>query len=507
MNILKVNTKRKSRITVFYILFFVASILRSVVGNAQNWSVSNGGNSLRNGSSSEYGPTGENILWSGGLSSTIARSPVSDSIYLATVRITNSSDFLNGSRIVMMDIRNGDTLWTKNLPVDFPSTDWQNRISAIRKGVLYASRSGNGNSTYLYALNASDGSIIWSSESLIDERSVEGLNFLDNGDLIVGNMYSVMRINQSNGTTQWQSDRLAYGDGAQLAVFGSKIYGIINDLSDLKVAAFDVTNGQLLYKSNAIDNGLIQQLSLFLGNDGAVYLPRSQNNPVTDTLYSFTDNGSGFTKNWSIPIDYIPFSTSGIGPDGSVYSYSRSGKIIRIDPVSGTITDSSIAVLYGNASYPRMSIDAAGIVNVTNGGFSDGALFSFNADLTLRWQTAVTNVFLGGPLIGWDGTLVVCGVGNDIRAYRGDIQASLSENQSELEIKLYPNSVDKELNVSVPSELVGSNYWITDGMGKIVNGGKFLSEKTVIDCGELLSGIYFLIPENKSKKAHKIVKH
>ncbi|MBM3186079.1 MAG: PQQ-binding-like beta-propeller repeat protein, partial [Bacteroidetes bacterium] len=310
MNILKVNTKRKSRITVFYILFFVASILRSVVGNAQNWSVSNGGNSLRNGSSSEYGPTGENILWSGGLSSTIARSPVSDSIYLATVRITNSSDFLNGSRIVMMDIRNGDTLWTKNLPVDFPSTDWQNRISAIRKGVLYASRSGNGNSTYLYALNASDGSIIWSSESLIDERSVEGLNFLDNGDLIVGNMYSVMRINQSNGTTQWQSDRLAYGDGAQLAVFGSKIYGIINDLSDLKVAAFDVTNGQLLYKSNAIDNGLIQQLSLFLGNDGAVYLPRSQNNPVTDTLYSFTDNGSGFTKNWSIPIDYIPFSTS-----------------------------------------------------------------------------------------------------------------------------------------------------------------------------------------------------
>jgi len=157
--------------------FFTSTIvfltfLLSLHVSAQNWSVSTGGNALRNGSSSEYGPISEDLLWSGGLSSTIARSPVSDSIYLATVRISASSDFLNGSRIVMMDIRNGDTLWTKNLPVDFPSTDWQNRISAIRKGVLYASRSGNGNSAYLYALNASDGSIIWRSESLIDEQSV-----------------------------------------------------------------------------------------------------------------------------------------------------------------------------------------------------------------------------------------------------------------------------------------------------------------------------------------------
>ena len=111
---------------------------------------------MRNGLSAEYGPSEENLLWSGGQSSTIARSPVSDSIYLAAIRITNSSDFLNGSRIVVMDIRNGDTLWTKNLPVDFPSSDWQNRISAIRNGVIYASRSGNGNETYLYALNVAN---------------------------------------------------------------------------------------------------------------------------------------------------------------------------------------------------------------------------------------------------------------------------------------------------------------------------------------------------------------
>jgi outer membrane protein assembly factor BamB len=483
--------------------------LTSLNTSAQNWSVSTGGNSLRNGSTNEYGPTSENLLWSGGMPSTIARSPVSDSIYLATVRISNTSDVLNGSRIVMMDIRNGDTLWTKNLPVDFPNLDWRNRISAIRNGVVYASRSGNSNAAYLYALDAADGSVIWKSDSLIDESSAEGLNFLENGDLIVGNINSVMRVNKVDGTTVWQTYRLTYGDGAELAVYGSKIYGIINDLTQLKVAAFDTSDGQLLYKTEAIDNGLVQQQALFLGNDGTIYLPRSQNNPITDSLYSFTDNGAGFTQNWSVPIHYIPFSSSGIGLDGSVYSYSRSGKVIRIDPITGTISDSSQVILYGNASYPRMSIDAAGIVNVTHGGFSDGAFFSFNADLTLRWQTPIANVYIGGPLIGWDGTLVVCGVGNDIRAYRGDLQASLFENSAENSkkgISLYPNVVNDYLNVSISNKLVGSDYIVTDMQGKKILSGKFTSENEVIDFTFISSGMYLFKAEQNEDQVYRIVK-
>jgi outer membrane protein assembly factor BamB len=483
--------------------------LTSLNTSAQNWTVSTGGNSFRNGSSNEYGPTGETLLWSGGMPSTIARSPVSDSIYLATVRISNTSDVLNGSRIVMMDIRNGDTLWTKNLPVDFPNLDWRNRISAIRNGVVYASRSGNSNAAYLYALDAADGSVIWKSDSLIDESSVEGLVFLENGDLIVGNINSVMRLNKVDGATVWQTYRLAYGDGAELAVYGSKIYGIINDLTQLKVAAFDTSDGQLLYKTEAIDNGLVQQQTLFLGNDGTIYLPRSQNNPITDSLYSFTDNGAGFTQNWSVPIHYIPFSSSGIGLDGSVYSYSRSGKVIRIDPVTGTITDSSQVILYGNASYPRMSIDAAGIVNVTNGGFSDGAFFSFNADLTLRWQTPITNVYIGGPLIGWEGTLVICGVGSDIRAYRGDLTAAndgmLSDSESEFSM-LFPNPFRDQLNLKADPSLVGSSFVVYDCTGKSVYTGNISSEISTYDLSHLSSGIYLLGIGNKKDSLLKLIK-
>nr|NQU89075.1 VCBS repeat-containing protein [Bacteroidota bacterium] len=67
-----------------------------------------------------------------------------------------------------------------------------------------------------------------------------------------------------------------------------------------------------------------------------------------------------------------------------------------------------------------MAIDAAGRIFVTNGGFNDGMLFSFDPDLTGRWSEAVFRVNVGGPAIGVDGTMVVCGVGTDVRAYKGE---------------------------------------------------------------------------------------
>ena len=387
----------------------------------QDWNVSRGGNTQRNGLTNQYGPSDTTLLWSGGLSSVIAEPPVSDSIYLAAVRISSIGNFLQGSKIVMMDIRSGDTLWTKNLPIDFPATDWFNKISGLKDGVLYASRSGNSNKSYLYALNASDGSILWKSDSLIDESSSEGLNFLANGDLIVGNIYSILRINKNNGSTVWKTTRLTYQDGAELSIYGSKFYGIINDFQNVKLAAYDTATGQLLYKSPSLGGGLVQQQGLFIGTNGTIYFPRSQNNPLTDSLYSFKDNGSAFIRNWSVPIHYVPFSSGGVGNDGTVYTYGRNGNVIRLDPTSGAVIDSSMVVLYGDATYPRMNIDAAGRVYVSNGGFSDGHFYSFNSDLTLRWQTQLQNLYIGGPIIGWEGILILCGTGNNIRAYKGDI--------------------------------------------------------------------------------------
>jgi hypothetical protein len=183
--------------------------------------------------------------------------------------------------------------------------------------------------------------------------------------------------------------------------------------------------------------------------------------------------------------------------------------VIRIDPVTGTITDSSQVILYGNASYPRMSIDAAGIVNVTNGGFSDGVFFSFNADLTLRWQTPITNVYIGGPIIGWEGTLVICGTGTDIRAYKGDVSAAIDESLSNAESEfsmLFPNPFRDQLNLKADPSLVGSSFVVFDCAGKSVFSGMISSEISTLDLSHLSSGIYLLGIGNKKDSLMKLIK-
>jgi hypothetical protein len=156
-----------------------------------------------------------------------------------------------------------------------------------------------------------------------------------------------------------------------------------------------------------------------------VYAPRSQNNPVTDQFVAFEDTGAGFEIKWSTPdIGFIPFATHAIGPDGSVYTYETdvpaSEMVIRRrDPESGAVINSSDVLPTSNvAPSPRMAIDAKGTIFLTNGGFPNGALISLNADLSMRWMEPIVNVNIGGPALGSNGTLVVTGVGTNVRAYR-----------------------------------------------------------------------------------------
>ena len=46
--------------------------------SAQTWNTGSGGNSMRNGMTSERGPASEQILWQGGFSAVIAQQAVID---------------------------------------------------------------------------------------------------------------------------------------------------------------------------------------------------------------------------------------------------------------------------------------------------------------------------------------------------------------------------------------------------------------------------------------------
>jgi outer membrane protein assembly factor BamB len=387
---------------------------------ADNWNTGSGGKPSRHSLSSEYGPGDATLLWQNGYNAIIAQQAVIDGNIVAMSRIFNLNNVLHGTKIVAQDLITGDTLWTTELPVDFPDSDWRSRVSAFRDGVVYATRSGNTNYSYMYALDATDGSIIWKSEGLVNESSTESCSFASNGDLIVGNFDSVIRISAENGSTVWEIDRSCpTSNGQEVAVFGDRGYCWEPSPYGPVVSVIDLEAGEILFSSEALSPGIIQQLGLFIGPDGIIYAPRSMNNATTDFLFALKDNGDSLEELWSTPIGYIPFSTGGIGPDGTIYTYSSNGEVIRLDPADGTVLNTSEVIFTSLGASPRMAIDANGYVFVTNGEFATGNFYSFNPDLSLRWSEGITNVNIGGPAIGPSGTLVICGVGTNVRAYQG----------------------------------------------------------------------------------------
>ena len=418
---------------------------------SQGWNISSGGNTYRNGYFNVFGPQEPAIRWQGSLNAVFSQQSVSDGDYVIVSRTHNINDVLQGTKIVAHNLQTGDTAWTKILPVDFPSTDWRSRVSAARNGVVYATRSGNTNASYLYALDIHTGAIIWKSQELVDESSTEGVNFAPDGDILAGNFTNVMRINKEDGSTQWKTDRYApSSDGSQVAVFGGRCYTWEAAYPGPMVTAFDIETGQIVAHSPKYP-GLVQQVYLFAGNDGIIYAPRQQNNPIVDSLYALVDKGDVLDVKWSFPIAYTPFATMGVLTDGSVLAFSRDGALVRLDPDNGSVMNTSAEkVVTASAYFPRTAVDFYNTIYITDGGYPTGKLYAFNEDLTLKWVENIPKVNLGGPNLTCDGTLIVNGTGTDLRAYEGNGAVGITlDEPSPISVRATPNPFTDDIEIKI----------------------------------------------------------
>lgn len=384
---------------------------------ADDWTTPVGRDAARAGLSTESGPTDPTILWQGSRPAIVAQQGCAAGNLLILNRI-ESFAIPGGTWLVAHDLTTGAELWAVHLPYDPQAPGHREKVTGIRDGHVYATRCGDSRRDYLYALDPADGSIIWRSAEKIDEETTESAAFAEDGDLIVGNFTSLRRIEKNDGSTVWSTPRTTPATGgASAAVFGDRVYIWEASGTGPKVSVFNLATGQRLYQSAGY-GGLVQQLGLFVGPDGTVYAPRSQNNASTDYLIALRDTGSALVERWRVPLGYVPFASFAIGPDGSVYSYTAAREILRLDPATGDTLAISAPIMADFPMQPRMAADAAGRLYVTNGGFGLGFLYCFNADLTVRFSQSVNNVNLGGPVLGQGGILVVCGVGTDVRAFR-----------------------------------------------------------------------------------------
>jgi hypothetical protein len=333
------------------------------------------------------------------------------------VRQTSFPPETTGSPVVCQDLDTGAELWAKDIPAN--SGDWTAWVAGVNGGHVYAARSGNGASVSakLHCLDVVNGNTLWTSTDLIDAGAYDGVVFAPNGDPVVASFRKIWRINHLDGTTVWSVARQGSVSGnCGGAIHGNAVFIVDAAVGGEVIKKYDLTTGAFLYQSPVMSGFLVQNTPM-VGPDGTVYLSRVQNNVGVDFFFAFADSGVAFTQKWNVAAGYSTSSEFAVGAGGSVYHVAPNNEIHRLDPATGA-TIGNTGPIPADFSAPRIAVDAQGRVFLSNGAFSNGTFYSFNADLTLRWSVPVPNVNIGAPALGASGTLIVAGIGTNITAYR-----------------------------------------------------------------------------------------
>lgn len=311
------------------------------------------------------------------------------------------------------DLATGRELWRRSLPPGSHNA----HISGVRDGQVYASRSYSGSPEYYFALDAVDGSTLWQSQALIDENAFESLGFSPEGDPIVGGMTSIIRMDRATGHTVWSVSRSCVGWGAcSVAVSGNRFFAANFVSSGIGVDAYDVATGGKLYSSGPLSSGG-SQIQIFTGPGGRVYAPFVWNQ-AGDALIALNDTGVALTEAWRTPVPYLVFPAFAVWTDGSVFSFSTAHEIVRLNPATGAVIVRSTPLPFSSGFIPRLATDNSRLLMTLDDGTSTSATYAFGIDLSLLWKDALPHPFAGGPAIGRDGTLLVCGDSGNLKAYR-----------------------------------------------------------------------------------------
>ena len=82
----------------------------------------------------------------------------------------------------------------------------------------------------------------------------------------------------------------------------------------------------------------------------------------------------------------------------------------------------------------------------------------------------------------------------------------ITTNTKENDFVIYPNPASNNVNVKINTSLIGSQYTITDQLGRNVLTGKLTAETSVIELGNLANGIYLLRVGENIQQTFKVVK-
>lgn len=433
---------------------------------AADWSNS-GGNAFRNGLSPEQGPLEESLLWSGGRNGIISWQPVSEGDRLFLVRQDAWPGTPGDSPVVCMDLLTGQELWTADIP--YETGDWITWVGGVRNGLVYACRGGNGASVEapLYALDAMDGGIVWTTGFGIDAGTYDGMVFAEDGDPVIASFRDIWRIDAEDGSLVWHASRTGSVSGqCGGCLSGNAFYVVDAAAGGHRVIRYDAETGAELY-SGPLMPGFTAQCTPMAGPGDRVYFNRSQDNTGVDFFYAFQDSAGALTEAWHIPTVNACAPEFGIGPDGSLYFVIPGPRLARVDPADGAIL--SQTGLLEDYDAARIAVGADGTVYFSNGGSAQGRVRVFSGDLVPLWEIPVSGINVGGPALCAGGVLVVCGTGTDVRAYASGTGATEPEVPPASGLRVTPNPSAGTVTVLLPEAFRSSpEVTVLDLSGRLV---------------------------------------
>jgi outer membrane protein assembly factor BamB len=454
-----------------------------------NWN-NGGGNPQRNGFAAVDGPTIDSVLWQANTGGLFGMPVYIEGNRLVTMRFVSQTN----SPIVCYDLYTGALLWEK----DITGNTAKSLPIGVRDNQVYAVRSTDDPSgDTLYALDLNTGSKIWTSEAKVCVYGNASASFASNGDLLIQRSTHFSRISYQTGALVWSCVahgfvvghlEMSVNNGINTGYFLEQVGG------EAYLTAVDLSDGEKKYSrliNNTNPGGGVNQVPMIVGRNGIIYAHKQG-----DNITALEDDGTALTFLWETPLNGNPaFSHICEGADGSVYA-PYNDKIVRIEPVSGQIIDSSQSISVTPYFFPVISAAQNNMIYLTN---AENELYAFDLDLNLVWMDELPNNNTSGVAIGTDGLLAVAG-SDILKVYTTGFPVSVEEptnsGKSDM-LSNYPNPFNTGTRISytLPDVLFVS-LKVYDILGHeiitLVSEEKAAGTHTVEwDASDLPGGVYF----------------
>jgi outer membrane protein assembly factor BamB len=467
------KTKVLLSITAMLLNFAMAS------GQASGWN-NGGGNSQRNGYKDVAGPTTDSILWQVTSPGAFGTPAFIEGDYLVTMRFLTG----NYAPVECYSLTTGDLVWSS----DVTNSSGRSLPVGLQDGRVYVVGYTDTFRDTLYALNVTDGSRLWKFSKTVGLYITETVVFDALGNLYVYGNQKTYKINPETGQMIWQTNTVPMASGSgETAINNDNDTGYILEQSGgvSYLWAINLTTGQKKYTHKVPDlqpGGNVPQSALMIGPGGTIYTQLTE-----DNVAAFSDDGTKLTLLWQTPITgNAAFSLMCVGADNSVYAPSG-GKIIRLDPATGNILNTSATITQGGFYSPRISATSNNMIYATNG---ENYVYAFNQNLELMWSGYLQGTNTSGVCISENGLAVVSGK-NTIRVYTPSNAVSTNDLTA-TGVRLHPNPATSFCVLSADNADAGIQYILFDLSGKVVRTGITQEKHTVLDLSGVPPGTYFM---------------